>query len=51
VLTSKRQCTLGKGVCLCQVASQHLRFTQGEITERLKGYRFRCSRLFHCLHE
>ena len=42
VLTGKRQRPLGKGVRLLQAASQHLRLPQGETTERLKVYSFRC---------
>ena len=51
VLTGKRQRTLGEGVRLLQAASQHLRLPQGETTERLKGYCFHCSGLFHRLRE
>ena len=51
MLTGERQRTLGKSVCLFQTASQQMRLPQGETTERLKGYRFRCRRLFHCLRE
>ncbi len=42
VLTGERQRPLGEGVRLLQAASQQLRLPQGETTERLKAYHFRC---------
>ena len=51
VLTGMRQRALGEGVRLLQAASQQLRLPQGETTERLKVYSFRCSGLFHRLRE
>ena len=51
VLTGERQRALGEGVRLLQVASQHLRFPQGETTERLTFYHVHCNGLFHRLRE
>ena len=49
--TGERQRTLGEGVRLLQAAGQHLRLPQGETTERLIDYRFRCNGLLHRLRE
>jgi hypothetical protein len=43
VLAGMRQCTLGQSVRLIQAASQRLCFPQGETTERLIDYHFRCN--------
>ena len=51
VLTGERQRTLGEGVRLLQAAGQQMRLPQGEMTERLIGYHFRCNGLFHRLRE
>jgi len=51
VVTGERQRVLGKGVRLLEAASPQMRLPQGETTERLKYYYFRCSRLFHRLRE
>src|SRR4029453_17264628 len=51
VLMGERQRTLGEGVRLLQAAGQHLRFAQGETTERLKACHVRRSRLLQCLRE
>jgi hypothetical protein len=51
VRTGERQRMLGEGVRLLQAASQQLRLSQGETTERLKAYRFHRSCLLHRLCE
>src|SRR5262245_14667569 len=51
VLTSMRQRTLGKGVRLLQVASQHLCLPQTAMTERLKVRHFHGSSLCRRLRE
>jgi hypothetical protein len=51
VFTGERQRVLGEGVRLLQAASPQMRLPQGETTEGLKYYYFRCSRLFHRLRE
>ena len=51
VLTGERQCALGEGVCRLHTVGQQMRLPQGETTERLIDYHFRCSRLFQRLRE
>jgi hypothetical protein len=51
VCTGDRQGTFGKGLRFLQPTRQHLCLPQGEGAERLKGFRFRRSRLFHRLRE
>src|SRR5262249_54249977 len=51
VLADMRQGLLGEGLRLLQTASQQLRLTQGETTERLMGYQFHGNALFHRLRE
>jgi len=46
VFTGECQRLFGEGVRLRQVASQHLRFTQGETTERLIASHIRSAGLF-----
>ncbi len=47
VFTGECQRLFGEGVRLRQVASQHLRLTQGETTERLKASHVRSAGLLH----
>src|SRR5262245_25048532 len=51
MLTGECQCLLGEGVRLLQAASQHLRLSQGEVTERLLVYSFDRHRLFQRLRQ
>jgi hypothetical protein len=47
----RRVITLGEDVRLLQATGQRLRLPQGEMTERLEVYPFRCRALLHCLRE
>src|SRR5437879_4287527 len=50
-LTSQRQRVLGEGVCLLQVAGQHLRLPEGEPAKLLPGYECPRSGLLQRLRE